>query len=168
MSDASAAYRVAFWDFSRAVYAQARVQDACLALQAQGLDVNLALWVVWTLVCGRDPGPALGLAIDRSALWSARVVKPLRAARDGLKNPPDFVDGEDAQALRRQVLADELEAERQEQQALEALSRSCPEHGRSDLRALALTRLKAYAGRLGSAAPVADFVETIFDALENV
>lgn len=160
--------RVAFWDFSRAVYAQDGVQGACLALQARGLDVNLALWVVWTIVYGRDPEPAIGSAIDRSALWSARLVKPLRAARDGLKHPPDFVESADAKALRRKVLACELAAERLEQLALEGLSRSCPEHGRSDLRPLALARLEAYAAHLGAAAPVAHFIETVFDALENV
>lgn len=160
--------RVPFWDFSKAVYAQDGVEAACLALQARGLDVNLALWIVWTLLYGRDPEPAFGAAIDRSALWSARVVKPLRAARDGLKPPPDFVEGEDAAALRRHVLAAELEAERLEQGALEGLSRSCPEHGRSDLRPLALARLEAYAARLGAAAPTARFVETVFDALEKV
>jgi uncharacterized protein (TIGR02444 family) len=168
MSEASAPRRVAFWDFSKAVYAQDGVQAACLALQARGLDVNLALWIVWTIVYGRDPEPAIGAAIDRSALWSARVVKPLRAAREGLKHPPDFVESAHAQALRRDVLAAELEAERLEQLALEGLSRSCPEHERSALRPLALARLEAYAARLGAAAPAAHFIETVFDALENV
>ncbi len=160
--------RLAFWDFSKAVYAQDGVQEACLALQADGLDVNLALWIVWTIVYGRDPRPAFGEAIDRSALWSARVVKPLRAARDHLKHPPDWAGGDNALSLRRKVLACELEAERLEQLALEGLSRSCPEHGRRELRPLALACLESYAARLGTAAPAAHFVQTVFDALENV
>jgi uncharacterized protein (TIGR02444 family) len=168
MSPKPAPRRIPFWDFSKAVYAQDGVQPACLALQDGGLDVNLGLWIVWTVVYGRDPGPAIGAAVERSALWSAQVVKPLRAARTGLKHPPDFVAGDAAAALRKSVLAAELEAERLEQLALEGLSQSCPEHHGDDLRALALTCLEAYAARLGAAAPTAAFIETLFDALENV
>jgi len=168
MSPNAALRRIAFWDFSKAVYTQNGVQPACLALQEGGLDVNLALWIVWTVVYGRDPGPAIGAAVERSALWSAQVVKPLRAARSGLKYPPDFIEPGAAAALRKTVLAAELEAEHLEQLALEGLSQSCPEHGGEDLRSLALTRLEAYAARLGAAAPAARFIETVFDALENV
>ncbi len=160
--------RFTFWDFSKAVYGQPGVKEACLALQDAGLDVNLALWIVWTVVYGRDPGPAIGGAVERSTLWSGHVVKPLRAARTGLKYPPDFVEGEAAAALRQKVLAAELEAERLEQQALESLSRHCPEHHSSDHRALALTALEAYAARLSATAPTAAFIETVFDALEKV
>jgi uncharacterized protein (TIGR02444 family) len=160
--------RVAFWDFSKAVYGQPGVKSACLALQEAGLDVNVGLWVVWAVVCGRDPGPALGAAVERSALWSAQVVKPLRAARTGLKYPPTFIESEGAATLRKTVLAAELEAERLEQLALEGLSQSCPEHEGDAPRALALTRLEAYAARLEAAAPTTAFVETLFDALENV
>ncbi len=160
--------RLSFWDFSKAIYARDGVKQACLALQDGGLDVNLALWIVWTVVYGRNPTAAIGVAVERSALWSMQVVKPLRAARTGLKHPPDFVEGEAATSLRQKVLACELEAERLQQLALEGLSRNCPEHGSSDHRVLALTALEAYAARLGASAPTATFIETVFDGLEKV
>ena len=70
----------AFWNFSVRLYAQAGVKPACLSLQAAGMDVNVGLWIIWACVNGRDPGPALGQAVELSALWSAQVVKPLRSA----------------------------------------------------------------------------------------
>ncbi len=160
--------RVAFWDFSKAVYAQPGVKEACLKLQSGGLDVNVALWIVWTVIYGRDPGPAVGAAVERSALWSAQVVKPLRSARTGLKFPPDFIDGDEAAALRKTVLGAELDAERLEQLALEGLSQSCPEHSADDLRGLAWTRLESYALKLNATVESAAFIQTVFDALENV
>ncbi len=168
MTNSASPRRVSFWDFSKAVYGQPGVQEACLALQDGGLDVNLGLWIVWTVIYGRDPGPAIGAAVDRSALWSAEVVKPLRAARTGLKFPPDFVEADAAAALRKTVLGAELEAERLEQLALEGLSQSCPEHQADDLRGLAFARLEAYALKLGATVPTKVFIQSIFDALENV
>lgn len=159
----------AFWDFSLRVYPAAGVKAACLDLQAAGMDVNLGLWIVWACVNGRDPGPALGQAVAVSALWSAQVVKPLRLARDALKSPPAMVDAEAARALRKPILAAELEAERLEQLALEPLALACPETDAPDRRALALTRLQDYAARLGvSGAGTGPFVENLFEALENV
>ncbi len=155
-----------FWDFSLAVYPAAGVKPACLSLQAAGLDVNLALWIAWHAAHGRKTGAALEAALVLSADWSARVVKPLRAARDALKVAPGYVEAEAAGALRKAILSAELEAERLEQQALEAL----PDVVRGDGggRALALEGLERYAARLGVQAPAGAFVETVFGALENV
>ncbi len=159
----------AFWAFSVRVYARDGVKPACLALQASGLDVNVGLWIVWACLNGRDPGPALGQAVELSALWSAQVVKPLRSARDHLKHPMAGVDAEAALNLRKSVLAAELEAEKLEQHALEALTASCPEAGMADRRDLALKRVQDYAARLGgSAASAGAFVENIFEAAKNV
>lgn len=157
-----------FWAFSTTVYGRPGVKAACLSLQSGGLDVNLGLFVIWTVLCGRDPGPVLPEAIFRSALWSARVVKPLRSARDGLKPAPEFADVEAAGVLRRAVLAAELEAERQQQAFLEALAGDCPPApvGASS-RALAEDRLEAYAGRAGRPAPDG-FAEAVFSAFEIV
>ncbi|HCR65638.1 MAG TPA: TIGR02444 family protein, partial [Oceanicaulis sp.] len=94
----------AFWTFSVKLYGKDGVKTACLALQAAGMDVNVGLWIVWTVMNGRDPGPALGQAVELSALWSARVVKPLRMARDHLKHPFADVDPDAATALRQKVL----------------------------------------------------------------
>ncbi|WP_440958777.1 TIGR02444 family protein [Oceanicaulis sp. LC35] len=159
----------AFWNFSVRLYAQEGVKPACLALQAAGMDVNVGLWIIWACVNGRDPGPALGQAVELSALWSAQVVKPLRGARDHLKHPLSSVDTNAALALRKSVLAAELEAEKLEQQALEALTHACPEIGAADRRDLALKRLQDYAARLGSSAVSAGaFVENVFETTKNV
>lgn len=159
----------AFWNFSVRLYAQDGVKPACLALQAAGMDVNVGLWIIWACVNGRDPGPALGQAVEVSTLWSAQVVKPLRQARDHLKFPMASVDVEAAQSLRKSVLTAELEAEKLEQHALEVLTQSCPETGASDRRDLALKRVQDYAARLGSSASSAGaFVENVFEATKNV
>jgi len=159
----------AFWDFSIRLYGQDCVKAACLDLQAAGLDVNVGLWVLWCCVNGRDPGPALGQAVALSAHWSDSVVKPVRSARDHLKTPPDFMDEAACLALRRQVLAVELEAERLQQHALEALAPACPENAAHTPRDLALARMHDYAARLGLSAAVAEpFVENVFEPIKNV
>lgn len=155
-----------FWDFSLAVYPAPGVKPACLALQDAGLDVNLALWIAWHGAHGRDARPGLDAALSLSADWSTRVVKPLRAARDALKSPPDYVGADAAAALRKAILSAELEAERLEQLALEAVSGALPGDGGG--RDLTLSGLERYAHRLGVNAPSGAFVESVFGAFENV
>lgn len=155
-----------FWDFSLAVYGSAGVKPACLALQAAGLDVNLALWIAWHGAHGRDARPALDAAMALSADWSTRVVKPLRAARDALKAPPAYADADAASALRQAILRAELEAERLEQFALEAVPGVVPGDGGG--RCLTRACLERYAVRLGAQAPDGHFVESVFGALEKV
>lgn len=159
----------AFWNFSVKLYGKDGVKPACLALQAAGLDVNVGLWIVWTVMNGRDPGPALGQAVELSALWSARVVKPLRTSRDHLKQPFQGVETEAALTLRQKVLAVELEAEKLEQYALESLAQACPENRDEDRRTLVLRRLDDYAARCGAPGQTATaFVENIFETSKNV
>ena len=62
-----------FWPFSKAIYAQDGVKQACLELQAAGLDVNVALFVVWTVVTDRDPGPIMAEALARIAVDRQRL-----------------------------------------------------------------------------------------------
>jgi uncharacterized protein (TIGR02444 family) len=157
-----------FWSFSTALYSRPGVKEACLELQEAGLDVNIALWIVWMVITGREPGGALGQAVELSALWRARVVQPLREARDGLKPAPDFVAPDAAAAFRKQVLGAELEGERLQQLALAALSSACPQLSAGDVPGLCRSRLDAYAARCGPNAPVHRFVETVFSAVENV
>ena len=159
----------AFWDFSVRVYPEPDVKEACLALQAAGMDVNVGLWIVWACMNGRDPGPALGQAVALSAAWNAQVVKPLRQVRDVLKSSPIDIDDVDRQGLREQVLGAELEAEHIEQLALEPLAQACPELGPADKAHWALQRLQDYAARMGVCAETAPcFVENVFDAAKNV
>ncbi len=157
-----------FWSFSTALYSRPGVKEACLALQEAGLDVNIALWIVWTVITGRDPGAALGQAIELGALWRARVVQPLREARDGLKPAPDFIVPDAAATFRKQVLAAELEGERLQQLALAGLAPACPPLSGGDVPSLCRSRLDVYAARCGPDAPVGGFIETVFSAVENV
>ena len=157
---------VRFWNFSLAVYPGSGVKAACLALQDAGLDVNLALWIAWHAAHGRDARPGLEAALALSADWCTRVVKPLRAARDALKSPPDYVDTDAAAALRKAILSAELEAERLQQMALETVGGAVS--GDVDGRVMSTAGLEHYAVRLGADAPVRAFVESVFGALENV
>lgn len=156
------------WRFSTAVYGRPGVKEACLALQDAGLDVNIALWIVWTVITGRDPAPALAQAEDLSALWRTRVVQRLRDARDRLKTVPAFIDPDEAARLRQRVLATELDAERLQQTALAALAPGCPPLDDADLAAACRTRLAGYAARAGADAPTDAFVETVFSAVKMV
>ena len=158
----------AFWMFSLAVYDRPGVKQACLALQAGGLDVNLGLFVIWVLSLRRDPAPVLEAATERSRHWRANVVQPLRAARDALKAPPEFIAPGAAGRLRKQVLTAELQAERLQQDALEPLAAACVGLDHPDLRAAARAALRACGGPGLDRAAADDFVETIFDALEIV
>jgi uncharacterized protein (TIGR02444 family) len=161
-----------FWPFSKAVYAQEGVKEACLELQSAGLDVNVGLFVVWAVATGRDPHPVMGEVLNRSALWRSSVVQPLREARDRLKPAPDFIDADAAASLRKAILKSELDAERLQQAALEPLAALCPTRGGAGRRAAAMECLSAAAERT-SAGPqavpaITRFVEIVFSSLENV
>ena len=104
------------WKFSAVIYAEAGVQEECLALQERySLDVNLLLF------CAYTGGHGVTLSADelRDAMaavadWHHDVVRPLRAARRALKS----ARAEAAQALRNDVKNDELRAEQIEQAML--------------------------------------------------
>lgn len=156
----------ALWDFSLALYAREPVKLAALALQESGLDVNLAFWIVWLAAGRRDPQPSLGEAMRVAADWHALAVGPLRGVRDRLKVTQAPVPPDGALALRRQVLAAELEAERIAQTMLEGLPAPVQE-GRQGARDAGLAALEHYAARQGMRAPVHAFIEAVFSALEK-
>jgi uncharacterized protein (TIGR02444 family) len=108
----------AFWRFSLALYARPGVARALIALQDRaGRDVNLVLFGLWL-------GAVRGRRIDAAALAAGAagiaplnaVVGELRALRRRLKEAAD----PDLAALRRQVAAAELAAERRVQHRLAA------------------------------------------------
>lgn len=114
-----------FWDWSLEQYARPGAADTLLALQDDsGLSVNLLLWCGW---CARDhaeiPELVLRKAIDIAGAWTRDVAGPLRQARRALKSPPRQADAAAAQALRADIKAAELGAERIEQEMLAALAR---------------------------------------------
>lgn len=106
------------WDFSVRFYRLPGVEPACLRLQARyGLSVSLLLAALWF---GREGWGRLGAtemeaAIRRAQEWDREVIEPLRALRRHLKKHPPRGLEESAEALRRDLLGRELEAERIEQ-----------------------------------------------------
>ncbi|RLK47024.1 uncharacterized protein (TIGR02444 family) [Alkalispirillum mobile] len=106
------------WEFSIRFYRQPGVEPACLRLQARyGLSVSLLLAAMWF---GREGWGRLGAtemeaAIRRAQEWDREVIEPLRALRRHLKKHPPRGLEESTEALRRDLLGRELEAERIEQ-----------------------------------------------------
>ena len=104
------------WTFSLVVYAEAGVQDECLALQERfALDINLLLLCAYAGVRGVTlSGNDIAASVGLVAGWHNDIVRPLRAARRALKS----VARDDAAALRAEVKTAELKAEQIEQAML--------------------------------------------------
>ena len=119
-----------FWDYSIRVYALPRVSESCLTLQDEfGFDVNLILFSCWH---GREYGALntslLHKCLTFSALWSTKVVQPLRSARRWMKSPIE-IDADklltpkvqtDFQQLRAQIKKIELQSEKFQEEMLES------------------------------------------------
>lgn len=115
---------MSLWDWALTAYAAEGVADACLELQdAAGQNVPLLLWAGWCAAQGRTPDEdTLEAACDTARAWQETAIAPLRAVRRALKGrAPDLADA-DRQAVRDQVKAVELEAERRLLSALEGLA----------------------------------------------
>ncbi len=117
------------WAFSVERYGRPGVAAACLRLQDEtGADVNMVLACLWCarrgVAVGRDDMAAL--RAGAAAGWHGSVVRPLRAARRAMKQPPPGLSAEPVEALRSLVKSAELEAERQEQLLLEAALAQLP------------------------------------------
>ena len=122
------------WSFSLSTYAQPGVEPACLQLQSAGINVCL-------LLCGLWLGER-GVAFNEHRLqqlrrvaepWDADVVRPLRALRVNWKVVA--ADDGELNALREQVKALELEAERHLLVRLERTALSWPQGEATDLSA---------------------------------
>ncbi len=119
-----------FWAFSLTVYGGEGVEKECLELQERlSLDVNLLLFVAYI-------GAVESVALDKSDIaaanaavagWHGEIVRALRTARRALKPPStdstNPLRGPSA-ALRAQVKAAELQAEKIEQAMLWQWSRA--------------------------------------------
>ena len=113
-----------FWDWAAAAYAAPGVAEECLHLQdVHEQAVPLLLWAAWQAETGRAPdAEALEGAVDTTRVWADHAVVPLRDLRRALKTRrPDMADA-DREAVRAQVKAVELEAERRLMLALEGLA----------------------------------------------
>ena len=115
-----------FWDWSLEVYARPGVAEACLDLQdAHGQSVPVLLWAAWAGIEGRalgDDALVEGIALARG--WEAMAVGPLRRIRRALRPSMPGIADPAREALRLQVKAAELDAERALMEALEALTPS--------------------------------------------
>jgi uncharacterized protein (TIGR02444 family) len=109
-----------FWDFSVQLYAQPGVADASLALQDRfDADVNVLFFVLWA---GENRRPLtsadIGELIASVAPWRDGVIRPLRTARRFLKTTN--WKSPETDHLRKNILTEELHAERLQQIFLEA------------------------------------------------
>lgn len=111
-----------FWNFSLQLYDREGVAAACLELQeAYQLDVNLILFCFWhSSAYGAVDQQLLQDVIEFSIEWRAQVVQPLRSTRTWMKlnqNPAEQFDG-----LRERIKADELMAEKYQQERIAGLT----------------------------------------------
>jgi len=115
---------MSLWDWAVAAYARPGVSDACLELQdAGGQNVCLLLWAAWAVQTGQAlDGDARADACDIARAWEDAAVAPLRAVRRRLKGRILDMDDAARQAVRDQVKAVELSAERHLLAALETAS----------------------------------------------
>jgi uncharacterized protein (TIGR02444 family) len=111
-----------FWRFSLALYGRPGVPPACLAMQDEaGVDVNVLLFVLYLADRGRRLAATdVARIAAMTAAWRADVVRPLRGVRRALKDHPAPFGGPTAEALRARVKRIELEAERIQQETIEA------------------------------------------------
>lgn len=127
------------WDWAVAAYAAPEAQATCLELQDRHeQNVPLLLWAAWTAATGRRPDEeAIEAACDAARAWDEAASLPLRAIRRRLKAPlPDMEDAA-REAVRDQVKAAELAAERALLEALEALTPAAGGASRPMIEALA-------------------------------
>ncbi len=115
-----------FWDFSLQTYRRDGAEQACLSLQDEfGADVNLLLLCCFVGRYGVRLTPsAMETLIRQASAWQQQIVEPLRAVRRRLKQPVGPILPEAAAALRKALQDSELEAERLEQEMLQAVLRT--------------------------------------------
>ena len=112
------------WPWVLTAYAAPGVASACLELQdTAGQNVPLLLWTAWSAKTGRTLDEDMReAACDTARVWEETAIAPLRAIRRTLKATMVDMDNDDREAVRGQVKAAELDAERRLLLALEALS----------------------------------------------
>ena len=120
------------WSFSLSTYARPGVEQACLQLQSAGVNVCLLLCAAWLsqqgVACNEQRLQQLRTVAES---WDADVVRPLRALRTQWKAAA--TDDVDLNALREQVKALELEAERHLLLRLERSAHNWPQDKATDL-----------------------------------
>ena len=115
-----------FWTWSLTAYDRPGAAPSLLRLQDEaGLNVNVILWCLWCAEKYREPEEALlRTAIDLTNRWSAPIAAHLRAARKLLKSPPPQANPANAETVRDGIKKAELDAEKLEQDILQALAQN--------------------------------------------
>ena len=157
-----------FWRFSLSFYRQAGVAEACIALQdGCGVDVNLMLFLLWLAAGGRQLSVENIKELDAAVRgWRDLTIVPIRDVRRKLKGAPTLVEAGRQEAFRTKIKAVELEAERLQQEALYARSRSAPNSATAP-PAAARANLAGYERMLGTRfAPAA--IDRLVSAFETL
>lgn len=112
------------WSWAVAAYDAPGVAEACLSLQDHNeQNVPLLLWAAWIARTGRRPDEeTIEAACDAARAYDTVIVSQLRAVRRTLKAPVPDIDHDHREALRQQVKALELDAERRLMLELEGLA----------------------------------------------
>jgi uncharacterized protein (TIGR02444 family) len=106
------------WNWVVDAYARPGVPETCLKLQDEfGQNTSLLLWAWWAKP---DPGQ-LERAVEVTKSWDSTALMPLRAVRRTLKAAHPPVADASREALREEVKAAELHAERVLVETLERL-----------------------------------------------
>lgn len=151
-----------FWRFSLAVYDTPGVPGICVDLQDRhGVDVNILLYLLFRAQDSVALGPKdIGRLDAGLASWRTRIVRPLRYVRRALKEV-EFADlARDDDALRSQVKATELQAEKLQQRMLERIGSDIPGESCADVTEAVRQTWRAYAAHLD--APLPDKVRDEF------
>jgi len=111
---------VAIWEWALEAYARPGVPEACLKLQDEhGQNTSFLLWAVRAEV--KDP-ELLARAAEAARAWDRTALVPLRDVRRALKLALPPVDDDARLALREEVKALELAAERLLLETLDGMS----------------------------------------------
>jgi uncharacterized protein (TIGR02444 family) len=158
-----------FWRFSLIFYRQSGVAEACIALQDDcGVDVNLMLFLLWLAAGGRQLSMDNIKELDEAVRgWREHTIVPIRDVRRKLKGVPTLVEAGKQEAFRTKIKALELEAERLQQEALYARSRSAARGSGARPPAAARANLAAYESVLGTRFAKAA-VDRLVSAFETV
>ncbi|MBK5509219.1 TIGR02444 family protein [Pseudomonas sp. TH15] len=118
------------WSFSLGTYARPGVESLCLQLQSAGANVCLLLCGLWLEQRAVDcTEQRLQQLFQVAEPWEVNVVQPMRTLRQQWKAAA--ADDADLNALREQIKALELEAERHLLLQLEQTAQDWPMHDTS-------------------------------------
>jgi len=146
---------MSFWDWALHAYGRPGVPEACLMLQDEhGQQTAFLLWAAWA-----KPGRSeLETGAELARHWHRSILGPLRQSRRALKPALPPVEDAPRLALREDVKAAELKAERLLMETLEGL---CDRQAAPEGALAAMIE----AGKAWGDPPPVDALETLATAL---